>query len=218
MVFLQKPFKVFVDFYSSFRLETNRLTSFRYRIFSTIEEYKSTGKVVLAHTDKPGDFLPPLFPQQIKEMPDILSNLHPIDVNSINDLYYLSKDKISKIIISRNKIHTCNFNNEWLQFSLDTSLTNEVLHSKRIAYAICYMQAEGITREHFPNNVEKYRILSDHITSLSILNIETNETILKSAQDILFSKEYLFFSKEDIARIAFICGQMASLSLNQAII
>ena len=69
-------------------------------------------------------------------------------------------------------------------------------------------------KKAFSSNKEKYRIIKDHITTLHVLNLETKKTFLMNASDILFSDDYLLFSKEDISRIGYICGQMSKLQMN----
>jgi len=82
----------FAKLYHRYRVESEKLRSVRYQIISTLTDYKRTQKIKLSITDCPGDVLPPMSIKQIKEARDILSQMHPIDVNSINDLYYLAKD------------------------------------------------------------------------------------------------------------------------------
>ena len=58
----------------------------------------------------------------------------------------------------------------------------------------------------------RYKILIDHITGLEILDRELNQRFFRNPNDILFNNEYKEYSSEDIARIAFICGQMSGSS------
>ncbi|MCF6776758.1 hypothetical protein L3V83_09270 [Thiotrichales bacterium 19X7-9] len=56
----------------------------------------------------------------------------------------------------------------------------------------------------------RYQIIADNITSLHIMDVETNKTFHKKPSDILFSDEYKLYSKEDIVKIAYICGQLST--------
>lgn len=61
----------------------------------------------------------------------------------------------------------------------------------------------------------RYKILIDHVTSLEILDTQSNERLIKCPNDILFNNEYKDYSIEDIARIGFICGQMSSFKFSK---
>ena len=82
--------------------------------------------------------------------------------------------------------------------------------SKRIAFMIGHMQAEKMMRKAYTQQ-EKYRVLQDNITTLNVLDTQTSDQILMTPLDILFSNDYKYFSKEDIARIGYICGQMTKV-------
>ena len=72
------------------------------------------------------------------------------------------------------------------------------------------MQAEKMMRKAYTQQ-EKYRVLQDNITTLNVLDTQTSDQILMTPLDILFSNDYKYFSKEDIARIGYICGQMTKV-------
>jgi hypothetical protein len=201
----------FADLYHKYKVDSERLYQSKYSICSSMEYYEKTGLIQLSYNDKPGDLLPPMKIIEIKNTVDILSGLHPIDVNSINDLYYLSKDRISKLIFHDNKIQVTNQNGETKEYDVNTNFDQEPLVSKRVSFLIGYMQAEKLMRAAYSVNNEKYKIIKDHITTLYIENLETEETFLKAPLDILFSDDYKYFSKEDVSRIAYICGQMSKI-------
>lgn len=208
---LKKFIIQFAEIYHQYKTDADKLRKTKYSICSNLEYYKNTGLIQLSYNDKPGDLLPPLSIKEIKNTPDVISGLHPIDVNTINDLFYLSQDKISQLIINENKIQVTNQCGEICEYDINVDFANENLVSKRVSFLIGYMQAEKLLKENYILK-DKYKIIKDNITTLSILNIETNEQTIRTPLDILFSKEYEFFSKEDVSKIGFICGQMANLN------
>lgn len=201
----------FADLYHNYRVETDRLQKCKYRICSTIAYYKRTNMIQLSYNDKPGDLLPPMSINQIKNTHDILMGLHPIDVNSINDLYYLSQDTISNIIVTDNKIKVVNQNGQLTEYDINENFEDNNLISKRISFLIGYMQAEKLLQEAYSVEQEKFKIIRDNITTLEILNVITNEELLKNPSDILFSEDYKYFCKKDVLRIGYICGQMINI-------
>lgn len=207
--YITKYFVDFANYYHQYRVKADRLISVRYRIITTLEEFEKTKKIELAFTDRPGDTLPPMTIQKIKTMSDIIEGMHPVDVNSINDLYYLSKDKIIEVKVDNNKLVAFHNNGKTSVYPLDEPINLELIKSARLSYMIGYMQAERIIREACREKIE-YRITQDNISSLYVENIDTNETSLRKPGDILFSEEYKKFSKEDIAKIGYICGQMSN--------
>ena len=56
----------------------------------------------------------------------------------------------------------------------------------------------------------RYRVVTDYVTHLEILDNKTGEFYLKNPMDILFSTEYKEYSHEDIIKIGFICGQIST--------
>lgn len=58
----------------------------------------------------------------------------------------------------------------------------------------------------------RYKILIDHITELEIFDRELNKRFFKQANNILANEEYKDYSIEDVARIAFICGEMYAIN------
>lgn len=64
-------------------------------------------------------------------------------------------------------------------------------------------------------NNPRYKILIDHITSLEILDTQSNERLIKCPNNILFNNEYKDYSIEDAARIGFICGQMSGFKFSK---
>ncbi len=183
----------------------------RYRIASTLEEYKVNNVIELAFTDKPGDLLPPLDIKKIKNMPDIISGMHPVDVNSINDIYYLNCDHIKEIKVSEDTIVAIDNRGNESFYKLNDNINPDLLKSTRLSYTIGYMQAERIMRDILKDK-PRYKIIRDNITTIYVEDLKTGNIILKQPNDILFSREYMQFTKDDIARIGFICGQMYTLS------
>ena len=53
----------------------------------------------------------------------------------------------------------------------------------------------------------KFQILTDNISTLTVLDCLTKKNFIKTAGDIIFSGQYLYYSKEDILRIGVIFGQ-----------
>lgn len=202
-----------VDLYHKYKADAEKLNRTKYRIHSSLTYYQTTGLIQLSFNDKPGDLLPPMHIVEIKNNQDILSGLHPIDVNSINDLYYLSQDKISNLTVDEDKITVTNQSGQRFEYDLKSDFNHQNLLSKRVSFLIGYIQAEKLMREAYSVSLEKYKILQDRITTLYVLNNETNEESIKNPMDILFSNDYKYYSKEDIARIGFICGQMSNISI-----
>ena len=200
----------FADLYHRYKVETEHLRSVRYRIHSTLADYQKSQKIQLAFTDKPGDILPPLSIEEIKKTSDIISGLHPIDVNSINDLFYLSHDKVKEVRVADDFVQVVNLDGTEIEYNVNEPFDHGNIASKRIAFMIGYMQAEKLMRNAYTQE-EKYRVLQDNITTLNVLDTQTRDQILMNPLDILFSNDYKYFSKEDISRIAFICGQMTKI-------
>lgn len=200
----------FAELYHRYKVESRQMRSVRYRIHSTLADYQHDRTIQLAITDKPGDLLPPLTIEKIKKMPDVLSGLHPMDVNSINDLYYLSHDNVKEIRVQGDIVQAINQDGSVVAYDINDACEPQHLESKRVAFMIGYMQAEKVMHEAYAVQ-ERYAVTQDNITTLQILDSETNEHVLMSPLDILFSEKYKRFSKEDIARIGYICGQMSQV-------
>ncbi len=211
---LRQYFLQFADLYHKYKTDLENLHTAKYHICSSFSYYKKTGLIQLAYNDRPGDLLPPMSISEVKHTMDILAGLHPIDVNSVNDLYYLLHDKISELEINDTSIQVKYQNGEITCYDINTNFDGENTISKRVSFLIGYIQAENFMKKAFSSNKEKYRIIKDHITTLHVLNLETKKTFLMNASDILFSDDYLLFSKEDISRIGYICGQMSKLQMN----
>ena len=200
----------FAERYHRYKVESKNLRSVRYRIHSTLADYQKTGKIQLAITDKPGELLPPITIEDIKKMPDILSGLHSIGVNSINDLYYLSQDNVIAVRVQGETIQATSQDGSIIAYDINETFQHQQVASKRIAFMIGYMQAEKVMHKAFAQQ-ERYKVIQDNITTLQILDTETNDHLLMSPLDILFSEKYQSFAKEDIARIGYICGQMSQV-------
>lgn len=200
----------FANFYHQYRVESEKLTSIKYRMVTTIEEYKKYNLIQLAFTDNPGDLLAPVTIEKIKLTPDIISGMHPIDINTINDLYYLDRDKIIEVKIEDENIIALKHNGQIIHYKITDYIDIESIRSPRLSYMVGYMKAEKFIRETYLIK-DKYKIIADNITSLKVLDLESNHCFLKNPLDILFSDDYKNFSKEDVSRIGYICGQMAKL-------
>lgn len=213
----QKLFKQYVlqfaELYYNYKKESETRLKYKYRIYSSLDYYKKTGKILLSFNDKPGNILPPISLIDVKNTLDLLQELHPVDVNSINDLYYLSSDKVAKLVVKDNAIEVLTQHGEYKEYCIDDDFNPDNISSKRVAYMIGYMQAEKIMRNAYSNQSDKYKIVSDNITTLRILDSDTRDEFLKTPDEILFTNDYKFFSKEDICRIGYICGQMAKMRL-----
>ncbi len=198
----------FAELYHRYKVDSERLCTVRYRIHSTLADYQQHRKIQLSLNDKPGDFLPLLTIEYIKSKPDILSGLHPIDVNSINDLYYLSHDPVIEVRVQDDVIHAINQDGSVNTYDVNDPFQYENSSSRRLAFMVGYMQAEKVMHKAYAQQ-ERYKVMQDNISTLQVLDNKTNESLLMGPLDILFSEQYKYFSKDDIARIGFICGQMS---------
>jgi hypothetical protein len=208
---LRNYFLDFAKLYHRYRVEAEKLRSVRYQIVSSLADYRQTKKIELSITDRPGDILPPLSIEQIKKAPDIIPYMHPVDVNSINDLYYLSKDEIVEIRVSDNKIIDLSQEGLTTEYNINDKIDINQIDSTRVSYMIGYIQAEKLVHDAYKKN-DRYKILKDNISTLHISDKKTNKEFLKKPTDILFSGEYKWYSKEDIAKIGYICGQLSQFS------
>lgn len=209
--FAQNIYSYILEFskcYHRFRVEADHLHKVKYKIISTLEDYHQTKKICLGFTDCPGDTLPPMQVQQIKKTPDIIKNMHPVDVNSLNDLYYLERDNLAEVKIFGENIISTTHNGIIHTYNLNDPLDFKEIHSTRVAYMIGLMQSEKLLQEAYKEN-ERYKIVKDNITALQIVDKKTERNFLKNPMDILFTKEYKQYSKDDIAKIGYICGQMS---------
>ncbi len=189
------------------------MRSVRYRIHSTLDDYQRTGQIQLAITDKPGDLLPPVSIAALKKMPDILSGLHPIDVNSLNDLYYLSRDNIREVRVQGEIIQAVGHDGSLVEYDINEPFQHEQSPSRRIAFMLGYMQAEKVMQRAYAED-NRYTVVQDNITTLEVLDANTCERQLMNPLDIIFSDQYKSFSKDDVARIGYICGQMSRVHSN----
>jgi hypothetical protein len=201
----------FAKFYHQTRVNAENLQSVRYRIVTTFEEYQKSKKIILSLTDRPGDFLAPLSVKQIKNSIDIISNMHSVDVNSVNDLYYLTKDKIVEMKMTEDKIVAVSEQGQVSEYDLNEHIDPCNITSTRLCYFIGYMQAEKLLLQAYKEE-QQYKILKDNITTLHILDKKTDREFLQKPTEILFSGEYRLYSKEDIAKIGYLCGQMSHLN------
>lgn len=200
----------FSSFYREYKVKQEKVTSVRYRIITTLNDFKKSNLIQLAFFDNPGDLLAPMSIGKIKQTPDLIENMHPIDINSINDLYYLSKDKVTQITIRDDNLIALTNNGEKVSYKISENINPDAIDSTRIAYMIGYMQAEKVMQKAYAAT-DKYKIIKDNITTLEISDLNTEKIFLKNPLDILFSDDYKNFSKEDIARIGYICGQMSQV-------
>ncbi len=199
----------FINFFHHQKLEAQKSRCVKYKIHSTMLDFKKTRKIQLALTDKPGDFLPLMDIQEIKKKPDLLSGLHPIDVNSINDLFYLTCEQVKQLKINGDIVNIVTKEGVCKEYDItQTDLDRSI--STRLPYIMACQQAEKLMNEVRLQD-EKYLILRDYITYLQVLNKETNQKIMMNPNDILFSDEYKNFSKKDIIKIGYICGQLSKI-------
>ena len=133
---LKKSILQFADLYHQYKVEAEKLQKAKYSIHSSLKFYKKTKMIQLVYNDRPGDLLPPMTILEIKNTPDILGGLHPIDVNSIDDLYYVSQDKISELVVSVDKIQVRKENGQYIEFDINQKFEHENLASKRISLCI----------------------------------------------------------------------------------
>lgn len=203
----------FANFYHETKVRTEHLRAVKYRIVSSLDEYKKTNKIELAITDRPGDLLPALTIEKVKSERDILAHMHPIDVNSINDLYYLSQEQPQEVRVAHEKVVVTTQEGNIVEYDINDQIDINQITSTHVSYLLGHMQAEKLLRQVY--NEEKsnrFEIIRDNITTLHILDHQTKSKLLKSPDDILFSGDYKFYSKYDIARIGYICGQMTGLN------
>ncbi|MBA2655852.1 MAG: hypothetical protein H0U70_02585 [Tatlockia sp.] len=205
-----KQFLNFVNFYHEYKVKSEKLISLRYRMITTLDEFKKSNLIQLAFSDNPGDLLAPISIEKIKKSPDIIEGMHPIDINTINDLYYLSRDKIIKVNVESGSITALKSNGQSISYNISDNIDPDSIDSTRLSYLIGYMQAEKVMREAYTIK-DKYKIVKDNITTLEILDLDTNKNFLINPLDIMFSDDYKNFSKKDIGHIAYICGQMSRM-------
>jgi hypothetical protein len=205
-----KQFLNFANFYHEYKVKSKKLTSVRYRLITTLDEFKKSNLIQLAFSDNPGDLLAPISIEKIKKAPDIIEGMHPIDINTINDLYYLSRDKIIKVNVDSDYIIALKSNGQSVTYNISDNIDPDSIGSTRLSYMIGYMQAEKIMREAY-TITDKYKIVKDNITTLEILDVNTNKNFLKNPLDIMFSDDYKHFSKKDVGHIGYICGQMSRM-------
>lgn len=198
------------EYYRQYKVSSEQLKCIKYRIHSNIAFYQKHKMIQLSFADKPGDLLSPMSICQVKNTFDLIHGMHPIDVNSINDLFYLSQDKITQLVVTGEKIRATTALGEIVEYDINDSFDYANLPDKRISYLIGYMQAEKLLKK-INVTQEKFKLLKDNISSLLVLDVKNKVECLRSPQEILFSNEYIHYSKEDIARIGFICGQMSQI-------
>jgi hypothetical protein len=201
----------FSNFYHDYKVKSEKLTSVKYRLITTLDEFKKSNLIELSFSDNPGDILAPLTIQKIKKTPDIIAGMHPIDINTINDLYYLSEDKIAKLQIGSDYITALKSNGQSITYNVTDTFDPDAISSTRLSYMMGYMQAEKLMKEAFTTINEKYKIVKDNITTLEIEDTQTNIVFLKNPLDLLFSEDYKNFSKRDVGHIGYICGQMSRM-------
>jgi hypothetical protein len=197
----------FAKFYHQTKVATERLRSVKYRLITTIEEYQKTNKLQLAFTDKPGDLLPPMSVEEIKYSLDLLNGMHPLDVNTVNDLYHLSHDETVEIKVFQDVLIATNKNGETQKYNVFEQHNFNKLPVK-VAYMVGYINAEKFMHSAYQEEI-RYQIMSDNISSLKIKDLKSGEISLRNPVDILFSEDYQKFSKEDIKKISYICGQLS---------
>ena len=200
----------FASFYREYKVKFEKLTSVRYRMITTLDEFKKSNLIQLSFSNNPGDLLAPISIEKIKKTPDILEGMHPIDINTINDLYYLSKDKIIKVNIDNEHIIALKSDGQSINYNIADKIDPDTIASTRLSYMIGYMQAERAMREVY-TATDKYKIVKDNITTLEILDVDANKNFLKNPLDIMFSDDYKNFSKKDVGHIGYICGQMSRM-------
>lgn len=205
-----KQFLNFATFYHEHKGKAKKLISVRYRLVTTLDEFKKSNLIQLAFSDNPGDLLAPISIEKIKKTPDIIEGMHPIDINTINDLYYLSRDKIIKINVDSDYIVALKSNGQSITYNISDNIDPDSIGSTRLSYMIGYMQAEKVLREAY-TITDKYKIVKDNITTLEILDTQKNKNFLKNPLDIMFSEDYKNFSKKDVGHIGYICGQMSRM-------
>ena len=205
---LKEAILSFAKLYHEYRLQAGRYQQVRYHIVSTLEDYKNTQKIALSIADKPGDILPAMTLQTIKQSQDIIAGMHPVDINSINDLYYLSRDDIVEIRVSGRTILARTNPGQYIEYDVDDTVNWNDITSPRIAYQIGYMRAEKAMQAACKDTF-RYKVIRDSISSLHVKDTQTKKVMLKRPADILFSEEYKLYPKEDIARIGYVCGQMS---------
>lgn len=201
----------FAKFYHESRVRAENLRAVRYRVVTTLEDYQTSKKIELALTDRPGDILPGMTIEQIKQASDIIPYMHPVDVNSINDLYYLSKDKVIEVKVAGDKVIVMTQQGSINEYDINDQVDLDKMISTRVSYMIGHMQAERLMRAAYKEN-NRYKIIKDNIATLHVADHKTNKQLLKKPIDILFSGEYKLYSKDDIAKIGYICGQMTNVN------
>ncbi|MBA2649823.1 MAG: hypothetical protein H0U75_09580 [Legionella sp.] len=200
---LLRPVVNFSNFYQEYRVNAKKIKNVRYKIISTLEDYKKSNLIQLAFNDNPGDLLAPLSIEKIKKTPDIIAGMHPMDINSINDLYYIINDKIIEMRVENEVVIAINEDGTSTSYNIAGYIDPDTLNSTRLSYMIGHMQAEKLLRDSFSSILTKkdsYKIIADNITTLEIKHVNSNDNFLKHPLDILYSGEYKKFSSEDICQ------------------
>ncbi|MEM9103731.1 MAG: hypothetical protein AAGB12_15585 [Pseudomonadota bacterium] len=181
----------------------------KYRIVTSLEDYHQTKKLQLALLDQLDKPLPAMTIKAIKESTETIQAMCPEDVNSINDLYYLSQDDIVDIRVSEGQILTTRRDGHTEVMDVAETPDFNAIQSVRLSYMLGYVQAENLVKAaHF--NQPRYAILSDNISTLYVKDMVTDQVLVKHPQEVL-SSDYNGYSKSDIAKIGYICGQLASV-------
>lgn len=207
-----RPIVNFTKFYQTYRVNSKKVSQVKYRIVSSLEEFKKTNLIQLSFNDNPGDLLAPVSIEKIKNTPDIIAGMHPIDINTINDIYYLSKDNIVEIRIEKDAITAIHADGTSIRYNIDEDIDPSSIKSTRIAYQVGYMRAEKLIRDSYSsilNTTDSYQIVADNITTLEIKEVASDNHFLRNPLDILYSSDYKKFSREDVCRIGYICGQIS---------
>ena len=83
------------------------------------------------------------------------------------------------------------------------------IHKRRYFQKNCHSNTISDICINPQTNTPRYKIITDHLHNLELIDLITKKHFFKKPMDILFDTTYIEYSKEDIVRIGFICGQLS---------
>lgn len=147
---------------------------------------------------------------------DLTRGFSPLDVRTLCnlanfDLYHFKqKDNVVSIVVEDRFLAVTYLNDVVIHYDLTADIDINKIKSSRVSYMLGCMKTERLMQS--ANQMEsRYKIVNDNIKTLGILDKETHEINDYNPQDLLFSDKCRLFSKKDIAKIGYMCGQLSLL-------
>lgn len=148
---------------------------------------------------------------------DLTRGFSPLDVRTLCnlanfDLYHSKqKDNVISIVVDDRFLAVTYLNDVVIHYDLLADIDINTILSPRVSYILGCMKTEKLMTNS--NQKEpRFKIIHDNVTTLEILDEQTREVILMNPRELLFSEKSAFFSKSDIAKIGYMCGQMSLLT------